>query len=164
MTVTSNGEVLEVEGDLPAIGLQAPDFCVKDLNGHQLCKSDLHGKVVIISVVPDIETSVCSIQSNKFNEYAKQADNIEIISISNNPTAVLQKWQAETGANLPMYNEATQFAKDYGVYLPASGNTARSVFVLNANGEIAYQELVAENSDQPDYERALAAAQSVAKV
>ena len=35
--------------------------------------------------------------------------------------------------------------------------TARSVFVIDANGKVAYREIVREVTDEPDYESAMAA-------
>lgn len=163
MTLTFKGEPIELEGTLPEIGLAAPAFTVKDSEGNIFTKEDLFGKVTIISVVPDIDTSVCSIQSNKFNDFAKKAEGINVISISNNTQEALGAWKDAQEATIPMYNDATQFAKDYGIYLPSLDKTARSVFVLNPNNEVAYVELVDEVSSEPDYDKAITAAEAAKK-
>ena len=52
------------------------------------------------------------------------------------------------------------FAKDYGVLItdgPLAGITARAVVVLDENDEVVYSELVPEVTQEPDYDKALAA-------
>jgi thiol peroxidase len=53
------------------------------------------------------------------------------------------------------------FAKDYGVFIedgPLAGITARAVVVLDDNDRILYRQLVPEIGQEPDYDKALAAA------
>jgi thiol peroxidase len=54
-----------------------------------------------------------------------------------------------------------QFAKDYGVLLqdgPLAGITARAVVVIGPDDKVKYTQLVPEIGQEPDYEKALAAA------
>ena len=53
------------------------------------------------------------------------------------------------------------FAKDYGVLLedgPLAGITARAVVVVDENDKVVYRQLVPEIGQEPDYDKALAAA------
>ena len=53
------------------------------------------------------------------------------------------------------------FAKDYGVLLqdgPLAGICARAVVVLDRDDKVVYRQLVPEIGQEPDYDRALAAA------
>ncbi len=54
-----------------------------------------------------------------------------------------------------------RFAKDYGVLIedgPLAGLCARSVVVLDESDKVVYRQLVPEIGQEPDYEKALAAA------
>lgn len=54
----------------------------------------------------------------------------------------------------------TTLGEDYGMTMvdgPLAGLLARSVIVIDADGRIAYTELVPEITDEPDYDAALAA-------
>jgi len=53
------------------------------------------------------------------------------------------------------------FAKDYGVFIedgPLAGLTARAVVVLDENDRVVHRQLVPEIGQEPDYDKALAAA------
>ena len=54
----------------------------------------------------------------------------------------------------------SDFDESYGVRMadgPLAGLLARSVVVIGKDGTVAYTELVAEITQEPDYEKALAA-------
>jgi thiol peroxidase len=53
------------------------------------------------------------------------------------------------------------FAKDYGVLIqdgPLAGICARAVVVIDENDKVVYRQLVPEIGQEPDYDKALAAA------
>ncbi len=53
-----------------------------------------------------------------------------------------------------------KFAEDYGVLLvdgPLAGLCARSVVVLDASNKVLHVQLVPENGQEPDYDKALSA-------
>jgi thiol peroxidase len=52
-----------------------------------------------------------------------------------------------------------QFGKDYGLEIvdgPLAGLHSRCIVVLNAEGKVVYTEQVAETSEEPNYDLALA--------
>ena len=56
--------------------------------------------------------------------------------------------------------EMADFDENYGVRMadgPLSGLLARAVIVVGKDGKIAYTELVPEITQEPDYEKAIAA-------
>ena len=137
---------------------KAPDFTLTDLSGKAVQLSNLT-KPVLISVFPDINTSVCSLQTKRFNAEAAQHDEIDFLSISTN-TAVEQKnWCAAEGVDMTILADTGDFGKSFGLLLnegPLAGRLARSTFVVK-DGEIVYSEILEEITDEPDYEKALAA-------
>ena len=68
MQITKRGEAFSLVKEPLKVGNQAVDFELKDLKDKVFHLSQLLDKPLIISVVPDINTSVCSIQTRKFNE------------------------------------------------------------------------------------------------
>jgi thiol peroxidase len=53
-----------------------------------------------------------------------------------------------------------QFGKDYGLEIttgPLAGLNSRAVVVINPEGKVVYTEQVAETTEEPNYESALAA-------
>ena len=50
-----------------------------------------------------------------------------------------------------------EFAQSYGILIKELALLTRAVFVVNAEGKLSYQEIVAEVTDHPDYDAALAA-------
>lgn len=161
-SVTFKGESVDLQGQLPELNQPAPDFSVQDVNGQSVSKADFAGKTLLISVVPDIDTSVCSIQSDKINDYAKTAaEDVAVVTISLNDNDSLTTWADEHEAMIPLYNEASKFGKDYGVYIPELDKLARSIFVIDSQGQLVYQELVSEVTNEPDYEKAFAAVEEI---
>ncbi|MDN6126980.1 MAG: 2-Cys peroxiredoxin, partial [Tetragenococcus halophilus] len=53
------------------------------------------------------------------------------------------------------------FGKTYNLYIPEADKFTRSIFVLDQNGTITYEELVPEMSDEPDYQKALKEAKAL---
>lgn len=136
----------------------ATDFTLSDLAGNQVQLSKLT-KPVLISVFPDINTSVCSLQTKHFNAEAAKHSEIDFLSISNNTAEEQKNWCAAEGVDMTILSDRGDFGKSYGLVLeegPIAGRLARSVFVVK-NGEIVYSEILEEITDEPNYEKALAA-------
>lgn len=137
---------------------KAPDFTLSDLKGNQITLSNLT-KPVLISIFPDINTSVCSLQTKHFNQEAAKHDEIEFLSLSNNTAEEQKNWCAAEGVEMTILADDGQFGEKYGLVLndgPLPGRLARAVYVVK-NGEITYSEILAELTDEPNYEAALAA-------
>lgn len=101
LTVTFKGEVVELEGTPLEVNQAAPDFEVNEVSGGKVSKADFAGKVLLLSVVPDIDSSVCSIQSNRISDYAKQAgEGVEVATISMNTDESLSNWKAENDSDM----------------------------------------------------------------
>ena len=81
--ITFQGNPLTLLGKGVSVGEAAPDFSVlaNDLTPRTL--ADYKGKVLVISVVPSLDTPVCDMQTRRFNaEAAKLSDNVRILTIS----------------------------------------------------------------------------------
>ncbi len=159
MQITRKGVSTPVEGTLPTLGTKAPHFKLVNLDDVNVTKDDFLGNTTIISVFPDINTSVCDRQTRHFFELASEIKDVTIVNVSNNKKEDLTDWCATNGITTTMLrdNDGT-FGKDYGLWMPEFKVLARSIFVLNEHGDLIYSELVPEMAQEPNYEAALAAA------
>ena len=82
--VKAGDKYVTLLGQQVAVGEQAPDFKVVDKNFAPVSLKDFSGQTILISVVPSLDTGVCSIQTKRFNEEAERLpENITILTISN---------------------------------------------------------------------------------
>ncbi|AQP54389.1 lipid hydroperoxide peroxidase [Vagococcus penaei] len=158
MQITLKGQPVDLEGVQPKVGDKAPNFTLLDLTDQVVDLSKLSDKPVLVSVVPDINTGVCQIQTKRFNEEASQLTGVHFLTISNNTKDEQASWCGAEGITMTMLRDTDlEFAKNYGLLIPAINRLARAVFVIAPNGDIVYEEIVPEVSTEPDFEQALAA-------
>lgn len=157
MEVTFKGKECKLIGNPPKVGDKMPEFTVINKNGQKITNQDLLGKTTLISVVPDINTSVCSIQTKKFNQTMDQYPDVNFLTVSTNTTEDQQKWCAAEGVkNMQLVSdEDHSFGKATGLLIPEMGILARSVWVLDKDGTIIYRQIVDEITDEPNYDAAL---------
>ena len=163
MQVTLKGEPVEVLGTQPVVGENAPAFSLYNTEGEKIALDDLRGSVVLISVFPDINTSVCDKQTRKFNETAANVEGLTLLSVSKNTKEELINWCSASGIDMQMlHDDDGEFGEAYGLKVPHMGNKlARSVFVIDKEGVLSYMEIVPEISNEPDEAAALAAAKKI---
>ena len=162
-TVTLDGNACNTNGELPAVGSTAPDFHLVDGKLGDVRLADYSGKRLLMNIVPSLDTPTCAISTKKFNDYAADRDDVEVLVISADlPFAQGRFCGAEELEDVTPLSlmRGRGFAKDYGVLItdgPLAGITARAVVVLDTDHKVVYTELVAEIADEPNYEAALAA-------
>jgi thiol peroxidase len=161
-TTPLQGNEIHTNGDLPAVGTQAPDFTLTTKELADVSLADYAGKKKVISIVPSLDTPVCQLSTKKFNDYAKQhADTVILVVAADLPFA-MSRFCGDEGLDnvvtLSMMRDRN-FAKDYGVLIddgPLKGITCRALLVLDENNSVISSELVSEIADEPDYDAALA--------
>jgi len=162
-TVTLRGAEMHTNGDLPAVGANAPDFQLTagDLSDKSL--GDWSGRMKLLNIVPSLDTPTCALSTRKFNEHAAAHPDAVILIVSADlPFAQGRFCSAEKLENVvPLaIMRSRAFSDDYGVLLsdgPLAGVTARAVVVIDGDNRVVYTQLVSEIADEPDYEAALAA-------
>ena len=117
----------------------------------------------MLSVVPSLDTPVCSIQTKKFNERAAQLPaNVEVVTVSTDlPFAQTRFCGAEGIEKLKAVSDHrdANFGKAYGVLItegPLSRVLSRAVFVVGPDGVLKHVQYVPEVATEPDYDAALA--------
>jgi len=128
----------------PQIGAAAPDFSLRDGHGAEWKLSDQRGKVVVLLFYPGDETPICTRQMcsvrDRWDDYA--ATGAEVVGISNNTVDSHAKFAEHH--NLPLRLLADvggKVAEAFGARSMIPGKTARSVFVIDANGIIRYRDV-----------------------
>ena len=66
--ITFKGNPMTLLGEEVKLEDKAKDFTVLANDMSPVKLSDYKGKVVVLSVLPSVDTGVCSIQATKFNE------------------------------------------------------------------------------------------------
>ena len=161
--ITLKGNPIHTNGNLPHIGAKAPDFHLVDGELHDRFLKDYRGKRKLLSIVPSLDTSVCSLSTKTFNDRVKAHPEVAVLVISGDlPFAQKRMCSQEHIANITplsmMRNK--EFAKDYGILIedgPLAGICARAIVVLDEGDHILYTELVPEIAQEPNYDKALEA-------
>ena len=161
MSITFKGNPASLKGTALKVGDNAPAITLvgKDIGDVKVGYSKY---IQILSVFPSIDTGVCQIQTKKFITQYSGCDKCELISISRDlPFAFSRFCEAESveGAITASDFRGGEFGKAYGLELdgcPLAGLLARAVIVIK-DGKIAYQEIVSEITNEPDYEALKAA-------
>ena len=148
-------------GELPAVGDQAPDFTLVDADLGEFGLSDLPGRTVL-SIFPSIGTGVCQASVRRFNELASDLENTTVVNVSVDLPFALKDFCAAEGLDKVKVGSAfrSSFGQDYGVTLTDTkfqGLLGRAVVVVDADGKVAYSELVPQIGQEPDYDAAIAA-------
>ena len=158
-TITFKGEPVELSGNPPQVGDQAPAFDLVNTKMESVKLSDSDGKIRVISIIPSIDTGVCEAQTRRFNKALDEMpDNVVGITISEDTPFAQSRWcGAEGVSKMEMLSDfkGNTFGQDYGLYMPSMGLLARSVYIIDGDGKVQYFQLVPEMSEEPNYDEVL---------
>ncbi len=159
--VTFKGNPMTLLGEDVLVGSEAPEFRVVNTDLQPVALKDSAGKVRLITVVPSLDTGVCDTMTRKFNEKAAQLpEDAVVYTVSVDLPFAQKRWCGNAGIDkvktLSDYQDRS-FGLNYGVLIKELKLLARSVFVIDRQGKVAYREIVPEVTQEPDYEAALAA-------
>lgn len=167
-TVTFKGSPLPLAGPQLKAGDKAPDFKCANGAATTVSLADTSGKARMFSVVPSLDTPVCSMQTKKFDEgLAALGDQVACFTVSLDlPFAQGRFCGAEGIKSMKTLSDVhdKSFGNNWGVLLGglAVPLLARAVFIVDKAGTITHAEYVAEVTSEPNYETALAALKAAA--
>jgi len=169
-TVNFKGNPIRLGGPELKPGDSAPDFTALSNSLQPVSLGDAKGKVVVLSSVPSLDTSVCDTETRRFNEEAaKLGQEIEVWTISMDLPFAQKRWCGGAGIEhvktLSDFRDR-KFGEAYGVQImegPLAGLDARAVFVVGRDGKLAHVEYVQEIASEPDYDAAIDAARKAAQ-
>ncbi|HJF17027.1 MAG TPA: redoxin domain-containing protein [Globicatella sulfidifaciens] len=166
MEIKVNGEPLVIEGKQVEVGDLAPNATLVNRKGETVQLKDLLAdKVTILSVVPNILTRTCELQTKRLSDETKSGD-IQYLTVSRNTPQEFNTWNQENELDVDtLTDESGEFGRAYGLDINLDGNDllARTVYVIDQNGVIQYREIVEELTEEPTYKQPLQVAKDALK-
>ena len=159
--VTLHGNPLTLVGNEVKTGQPVPDVELLNNDLKPVRLSDYKGKVVVISVVPSLDTPVCDMQTRRFNtEAAGLSDDVEILTISVDLPFAQKRWCGAAGVDRVTTlsdHRSAAFGEAAGLLINELRLLARAVLVADREGIIRYYQLVKEVGEEPNYDTVLSA-------
>ncbi len=158
------GTPWNTNGVLPKKGEIAPAFCGLDMDLKERKLDEFKGEKKIICFVPSLDTPVCHLSAEKFNQLVRKKENTVVLYASFDLPFALKRVCLSKDGDLKHIILVSLFrskktAEDYGVLVqdgPLAGLCARAVIALDENDHVIYAELVEELSHEPNYDQVLA--------
>lgn len=166
-TVKFKGNPITLAGSPLKVGDKAPDATLHKSLVETMRLRDTSGRVRIISVVPSLDTPVCSIQTKRFNKETTSLPNVDIYTISVDLPPAQARFCGAEGIDRDRLHvlsdhKDVDFGTKFGTLIPDLRVECRAVFVLDKDDTIRHAEYVAEVTSEPNYEAALSCAKTLA--
>lgn len=167
--VTMGGEARQLSGTPLLVGGPLPATVLTDaFSMKKVDLSQLKGQVLLISLVPSIDTKVCEAQTHNLSEQgAWLPEGIRRITISRDTPFAQKRFAEESKLTnitfLSDYRDGS-FGRSTGLLLEDSMLLARSVILVDREGVVRYIQVVPELSHLPDLEAAFAKAEALLSV
>ncbi len=161
-SITVQGKPLKTIGELPLVGSLAPDFTLTKVDLSEISLQDFHGKKIILSIFPSVDTPTCANAERYFNEKANQLPNTVILCISVDLPFAQKRFCAAEGLTHVIPASAfrhPEFGKAYGVTIsegPLASLLSRAIVIIDEHGKVIYTQQVSELSAEPNYDEVLA--------
>jgi len=125
------------------VGDTAPDFTLKGHDDKDYTLSDFRGQPVVLAFYPLDFSPICSEEHACFvNEMARLNElNAQVFGISVDSVWAHKAFAEKLGITYPLladFQPRGEVASKYGVYLENDGIAARTTFVIDPEGRIAF--------------------------
>jgi thiol peroxidase len=161
--VTFKGTPHTLVGPQLKMGDKAPDFACVTSGLEVVGIGQTPAKARLFSVVPSLDTGVCSMQTKKFDEaVGSLKDKVACYTISLDlPFAQKRFCTSENIGNMQTLSDVHNhsFGQNYGTLIEGLPLPllSRAVFVVDKGGKITYAEYVPEVTSHPNSDNALSA-------
>lgn len=161
--VKFKGDPITLVGPQLKPGDNAPNFSCVGAGLAVVSLDQAPAKAKLFSVVPSLDTPVCSTQTKKFNEsVAALGDKVACYTVSLDlPFAQKRFCDSEHITSMQNLSDVRDqsFGQNYGVLIEGLPLPllARSIFVVDKNNKITYCEYVEEVTSEPNYDKAIEA-------
>ncbi len=154
-----------VEGAMLQVGSPAPDFKLTANDWTMKSLSDYAGKVKILSIVPSLDTRVCSAQTRRFNEEAAAfGDDVVVLTISADLPYAQRRWCGAEGIERVVTlsdHKDMNFSDVYGVHVTDLRICQRACFVVDKNNVVQFVDYVPVIGEEINFVAALSAVQKL---
>lgn len=138
-----------------AIGTPAPDFELPDASGENVRLSDFRGRPVVLAFYPLDWSPGCSQQldlyQQEIDEFRERG--VELLGISVDSVYSHGAWAAVRGLSFPLLSDFQprgEVARRYNVWREPDGFSERALYVVDAQGRIAYSHVSPQLHHVPD--------------
>ncbi len=163
-TTKLDGNVVRLDGNEIHVGDPAPEVTLVNADGLADKKvGGAQGRKQLLVAVPSLDTDVCAEEARKFNQRASEIAGVDVTVISQDLPFAAERFCSTAGiTDLTVASDFRDkgFARAYGILIadgPLAGLNARAIFAVDENGQVIYEQLVPEITDEPDYDEALQA-------
>jgi thiol peroxidase len=137
-------------------GTKVKDFKVMNIAFEEVKYSNYNTfPIKVISVVPSLDTSVCSLQTSKVNTELAKDKRVVVLTISNDLPFAQKRWCGNSGIeNIITLSDYlhNDFGSKFGILMNEFKLLARAVYIVNSEDEIVYVEYVDNMSTHPNYD------------
>lgn len=159
------GNEFNVRNEMLTIGSPAPDFKLIANNWSTKTLADYDGKVKIISIVPSLDTSVCTAQTHRFNKEASaMSEDVVILTVSADLPYAQARWCGAEGIDRVITlsdHYAMAFSDAYGVHVNDIRICQRACFVVDRNNVVQLAEYVHDIDNDVNFNAALSKARAL---
>ena len=164
-TVMIKGKPFTLIGPEIKVGQKAPDFKMLTIDSTNVDLSQSKGKVRLLSIVHSLDTDVCDLQTQRFEQEAAKFKDVVIYAVSMDlPFAQARYCGAHNIKNLKTLSDHREasFGHAYGVLIEELRLLSRAIFIIDQNDIVQYVEYVPEVTQHPDYNKAIEALKKAA--
>ena len=127
--------------DMPAVGVDAPDFTLNSQEGTPVNLHDFRGQWVVLYFYPKDMTTGCTIEAHGFQNDLEQYQkrNVVILGVSVDTVDSHKQFCAKDGLNFKLLSDVNHdIVAKYGSVMTFGANTvaARNTFLINPKGQI----------------------------
>jgi thiol peroxidase len=154
------GSPLTLVGATPEVGDKAPPLELIGTDMKPISSAAYAGKLVVLSVVPSIDTRVCEVQTHAIDgARTKVPEGTALLTVSRDLPFAQRRFHEDAVMSTAIASDykGGGFGRAWGLEVKENGLLARSVWVIGADGVIKYRELVVDQASEPDYDKLLAA-------
>ncbi|BDP79052.1 hypothetical protein OGO_02473 [Enterococcus faecium EnGen0015] len=125
--------------------------------------SNFEGKKKVISIVPSMETDLCSTQTRTFNKELSELEDTVVITVSVDLPFAQARWCGAEGLDVVLLSDYydNSFGKAFGVLMEEWYLLARAVLVLDSQNTVQYTEYLENINESPNYEKPIGVVKSL---
>ena len=164
--VSKQGTKLSLSGTAIRIGQPLPKTALVETGSMKTIDlNDYKGNVLLISIVPSIDTKVCEAQTHYLGEEGDELPNtIKRITVSRDTPFAQARFAEEARLQDLTYlsdYKSGEFGRSTGLLIDGPELLARSIVLVDKQGIVRYIQVVPDITNLPDMEKAFSKAREL---